>query len=221
MVTDFLLPSMLPFTIALGLIAAIAVIEAVTALAGSALSGLFDGFLPDIDTDLDISADGAFDGSPLQQAMAWLSIGQVPVLVLLILFLLGFGGSGLVIQQIADSALGAPLSAWVAVIPATLSGFCAMRWLGRGVARLIPQDETAAIDREALIGRGGVVTGGTAKRGLPAQVRIRDEHGTSHYLLAEPEDDSAEFGNGTPVIVVSVDGAKARVIPDPYGPARA
>ena len=83
------------------------------------------------------------------------------------------------------------------------------------IGRIIPKDETAAISRESFVGRMGVVSAGSARHGLPAQIRITDEHGTTHYLLAEPDDEGEEYGPGTPVIVVSLAGAKARVMRDP------
>ncbi len=91
-----------------------------------------------------------------------------------------------------------------------------MRVFGAALARAIPKDETEAVSRETLVGRLGIVTGGVAREGLPAQVRVTDDHGMAHYLLAEPEDAGESYPNGTPIIVVSLDGARARVMRDPH-----
>ncbi|WAP67575.1 OB-fold-containig protein [Jiella pelagia] len=229
MPTELFAAPLLPFSLALCGVLAIAVLEAVSAAIGHSLSGLVDDALPDLspgahagvdlhgDVEVGIAGgvDGAFDGSFLDAALDWLSFGRVPFLVLLILFLLGFGATGLVLQAALTGLIAAPLSPAVAAIPAVLGGGLFMRHLGRVVGRIIPKEETAAISRESFVGRMGVVSGGTARIGLPAQMRLTDEHGTTHYLLAEPDDEGEEYGPGTPVIVVSLAGATARVMRDP------
>ena len=225
MPTELFAAPLFPFSLALCGVLVIALLEALSAVIGHSLSGLVDDALPDlasdahagidVHADVDGGVDGAFAGSSFDAALDWLSFGRVPFLVLLILFLLGFGGTGLVLQAAMTSLLGAPLSPAFAAVPAIVGGGLFMRHLGRAVGRIIPKEETAAISRESFVGRMGVVSGGTARIGLPAQMRLTDEHGTTHYLLAEPDDEGEEYGPGTPVIVVSLAGATARVMRDP------
>lgn len=223
MPTDLFAAPLLPFSIALCGVVAIAVLEALSAIVGHSLSGLVDDAMPDLSAgphaefgvDGGAGVEGGFDGSFLDAALDWLSFGRVPFLVLVILFLIGFGGSGIALQAAADGLFGAPLAPLLAAVPALFGGGLVMRHLGRVVGRIIPKEETAAISRESFVGRMGVVSGGTARTGLPAQIRITDEHGTTHYLLAEPDDEGDEYGPGTPVIVVSLAGARARVMLDP------
>ena len=229
MPTELFAAPLFPFSLALCGVLAIALLEALSAVVGHSLSGLVDDALPDlspgahagidvhadVDANFDGGVDGAFDGSFLDAALDWLSFGRVPFLVLLILFLLGFGGTGLVLQTAATGLVAAPLSPVIAAVPAVFGGGLFMRYLGRVIGRVIPKEETAAISRESFVGRMGVVSGGTARIGLPAQMRITDEHGTTHYLLAEPDDEGEIYGPGTPVIVVSLAGATARVMRDP------
>ncbi|MBO0903545.1 OB-fold-containig protein [Jiella sonneratiae] len=223
-------PALFPFTLALCGVVAIAFFEAASTILGHSLSGLVDDALPDLSADahFDVggdlhaefdadaaSADGAFDGSSLGAVLDFLSFGRVPLLVLVILFLLGFGATGFVLQLIAEAISGGPASPGLLSVPAVAGGAVFMRFLGRVIGRIIPKEETAAISRESFVGRLGVVSSGTARTGLPAQIRITDEHGTTHYLLGEPEDDGETFGPGTSVIVVSLEGARARVMRDP------
>ncbi|MCB8837809.1 OB-fold-containig protein [Aurantimonas sp. VKM B-3413] len=216
-------PPLLPFTLALCGVLAIALLEALSAILGHSLSGLVDDAVPDIsashpemDAHLEVEGGhGAFEGSHFDAALSWLSFGRVPLLVLVILFLLGFGGTGFVLQVAAANLFSAALPPGLAAIPAVAGGGLFMRFLGRAIGRVIPKEETAAISRESFVGRMGIVSAGTARTGLPAQIRITDEHGTTHYLLAEPDDEGDAIETGTPVIVISLAGAKARVMRDP------
>ena len=94
---DFLLANEnLPFTVALAVMFGIAVLEGVMALMGFALSGVLDSLLPDM--DFDIEADVYADletPSPFSRLLGWLRVGKVPMLMLLIIFLTGFGLIGL------------------------------------------------------------------------------------------------------------------------------
>ena len=210
MIASLFEPAMLPFGLALCGLLLIAGIELVSALVGAPLSGILDEMAPDLDLDVDL--DGAFEGGPLETLLHWLSFGKVPVLVLLILFLAGFGAGGVAVQALAREATGAALPAAIAIGPALLLAVLAMHWLGGAIGRLVPKDETAAISRAELVGEAGVVTGGTARPGLPAQVRLTDRHGTTHYLLGEPE--GAEIPQGARVRVTAIEGHRARIVPD-------
>ena len=44
---------------------------------------------------------------------------------------------------------------------------------------------------------------GTARRGSPAQAKVRDEVGQTQYVMVEPEHDGEEFGAGEPVLLHS------------------
>lgn len=46
-----------------------------------------------------------------------------------------------------------------------------------------------------------MIAQGTARRGNPAQARIRDGHGNFHYVRVEPVDDGASYPQGTEVLI--------------------
>lgn len=163
----------------------------------------------------DLDADGGADGLT-GSVLGWLSVGRVPVLVLLLLFLLGFGASGLAVQGASEAVLGVTWPVGLAALPALAAGVLSMSLFGNALARVIPNDETAALRRADLVGLPGVVTGGTARADMPAQVRVADRHGTTHYLQAVPDDATATIASGTAVLVVSLEGARARIIADPH-----
>jgi hypothetical protein len=91
-----------------------------------------------------------------------------------------------------------------------------VRGLGALVAHIIPRDETSSVSEQTLIGRVGVIVGGTARRGLAAQARVRDSHGRSHYLMVEPDLDDDVLEDGTQVLIVSKAGAFHRCIANPH-----
>ena len=175
-------PANLPFSVALLVMLLIGAVEAL-GLGASAVH-------------LDLHAD--VHGGDL---LGWLGFGRVPLLMLIVLFLAFFGLAGLAVQQFAG-----PLTLWIAV-PAAAAAALPLTGLGaRGLARVMPQDETTAISLDSLVGRRGTITVGTARRGSPAQARVRDVHGQVHYVMVEPYDDDHAFAEGETVRLDRRDG---------------
>lgn len=193
----------LPFGVAACLMIGLGVIESVGMFTSVSPSQLLDNLLPE-------PPDG-FDG-----ALGWLHVGKVPMLVLLVLFLLGFSMSGYAIQILSHGAFGTYVPSWIAAVPAFLVGTSTVRAFGGLLARIIPKDETTAVSNQSLIGRAGVVITGTAKTGMAAEVRVRDQHGNSHYLMLEPDLPDEEFEQGTEVLIVKKAGATYRGIRNPH-----
>lgn len=224
----------LPFAVALGVMAALAVIEGLGLILGASPSNLLDSVLPDIDldgpdldldldvdADLDLDVDADVDGdlgsghSGPVELLAWLQIGKVPFLVWLATFLTTFGLFGLLIQTLAHSFWGNWLPALVASPVAFLGTLPVARGVVALLARVLPGDETSAVSEETFLGRVAVVTLGMASRGTPAQAKLRDEHGKSHYVLVEPTEEYETFISGTPVLLVQKHGAVFSAIRNP------
>jgi membrane protein implicated in regulation of membrane protease activity len=172
----------LPFAVALLVMLMIGAVEALGLGASAA--------------HLDLDADaGAGD------LLAWLGIGRVPLLMVLVVFLAAFGLAGLAIQQIVG-----PLPLWMAV-PGAIAAALPLTGLGsRGLARIMPQDETTAVSLDTLVGKRGTITIGTARRGSPAQARVRDVHGQTHYVMVEPHDEAHAIAEGETVLLARRDG---------------
>lgn len=173
----------LPFAVSLMLMLLIGLVEAI-GLGGAAI-------------DLDHDVGGAWLG--------WLGLGRVPLLILLTVFLALFGTIGLAVQQVATALLGAsltPLIASGAALLGTLplTGICA-----RGLARIMPHDETTAVPLESLLGRAGVITLGRAEQGHPARARVADRHGQAHYVMVEPDNAGQIFQEGETILLVHRD----------------
>lgn len=183
-------PANLPFAAALLLMLAIGAVEAV-GLGGAA-----------------VELDGDLDAGPL----GWLGIGRLPLLIVLIVFLALFGIAGLIVQQMAAGLGGAFLSPLIAV-PVAAAGALPLTGLaGRGLARILPRDETTAVSLDSLIGRVGAVTLGESRTGSPARVRVEDVHGQAHFVMVEPDNDGQIFREGETVLLVRRDAQAFRAI---------
>jgi hypothetical protein len=235
---EFLMASEnLPFTIALGLMVGLGVLEGVATLMGMGVSGMLDSLLPEFDVDIDLDLDalgGAADGlagadadgmhvvdahahswlGALSRLLGWLHIGRVPILMLLVLFLLSFGLLGLVVQSLALNTLQAMLPAFIACVPAFVGGILFVRGAGGILYRVMPRDETDAVSEQTFVGRVARITLGTARHGFPAQARLRDQHGQTHYVMVEPDDPMQTFTAGADVLLVRRASAVFFVIPN-------
>ncbi len=221
MLEFLLLPQNFPFSVALAVMLGIAVMEGVGTLFGAGLSSLLDSLIPDfdVDVDLDLDADadqaGAMGHGFFTGVLGWLQVGRVPVLVLLVIFLTGFGLIGLAVQGFVHGLLGLALPSVVAAVPAFLGAMPVVRVAGGLVARLVPKEETAAVSRESFVGRVATIVLGTAATGAPAQARLRDTHGRTHYVMVEPDMDGETFSAGESVLLVRSAGPRFRVIAPP------
>ncbi len=203
----------LPFAVALALMGLLLVMELITMAFGSALSSLLDGALPDMnldgDADVDLGASVETGGQlSLSAFLAWLKLDELPALVVLIVFLACFGLIGLAMQSMVASLVGEPMKAAVATVitlPLTLP---IMRPILSGVATVMPKDETESVSRSSFVGRQAVITLGTARSGSPAQARLHDEHGQSHYVMVAPAEGEPDLDEGQNVTLVEEQGAQ-------------
>ena len=220
-------PALLPFTAALIVLGLIATLELVGLLFGVAFSGLVDSALPDIEldaeADLEMDAELGGDGGPLHvdgpdipdmpsagplsQFLSWLCIGKVPVLILLAAFLLGFGLSGLIVQEASQSLLGIYIWPILVAVPALMVALPTTRYLGLTISKIMPKEETDAVSRNAFIGAVATIIRGEAEQGKPAEAKLRDVNGTTHYILVEPDQTGLKFAQGNEVLLVKKTGS--------------
>lgn len=204
----------LPFTVALGVMLILLLIEIVSLGFGVAASGVFDSMLPDVDGHGIHVGDGG--GSELagaqlaERCMQWLHIGRVPMLILIATLLTGFGLCGLALQWIAAQLTGALLPAWIAAPVTVFPALFFVHVVGDLIARVLPQDETDAVSSDSFVGRSATIVLGTARVGAAAQAWLRDEHGKRHYVMVEPRHDGDAFEAGERVRLVARDGARFR-----------
>lgn len=230
MLETFLSPGMTPFAVAIALMFIITAVELVGTMMGLSAASALDSLVPefdiDVDADLDMDIDGDMGASPLDadaivdgpgpgplsQLLGWIGIGKVPALVLLVVMLTAYGLAGLAIQSTMNAVTGHMLPAWLASIPAVMIMLPVTRTLGKGLAKVMPKEETEALSARQFIGKVAVITQGNAKAGLAAEAKYTDKFGTSHYLRVEPDASDITISQGTEVIIVSQSGATYKVI---------
>ncbi|WP_409525598.1 YqiJ family protein [Nitrincola sp. MINF-07-Sa-05] len=191
------------FTGALLLMLMIAVLEVAALLLGQGLSSALEALIPDSWLGGAEGLDGSEATGPLSKLLGWLRLGRVPLMMLLIVFLLCFGLLGLFIQARWLDLSGSLLPAWIAAPLVLVLCLPLVRGISGLIERILPRDETTAISADSLVGRIATITLGTARAGMPAQARVRDQHGYSHYVQIEPDDPSTELPQGTEVLILS------------------
>ncbi|MCJ2185014.1 YqiJ family protein [Novosphingobium sp. 1949] len=197
----------LPFTVALGVMAALVVMQ---------FFGLGDLLGADSDVDVDVSLEGHVEGVPghgLDSGLLSLvGLGRVPFMVWLIVLLSAFGVIGIAGQQFLEAFTGAPWSAWLAGPAAGVAALPLTGAIARPLGRLMPQDETSAIDRGVLVGREGEIVIGTAVPGSPARARVTDHFGQVHHVMLEPDNADQKFVEGERVLIVRREGELFKAI---------
>lgn len=185
----FLAPECAPFAIAAMILIGLTAIEILSMLLGFSLSELigkphFEGH------------DGVLAG-----LLSWINIGGVPLLILIMLALGMFAVTGFAIQTVAD-VIRAPLPAIAAAVPALAVTIPLVRGSTRMIARIVPRDETYAVEADDFVGRTGTVSIGPLDQGLPGRVSVKDAHGNWHQLRASAAKGESPLPIGAQVLLV-------------------
>ncbi|MBR1200344.1 DUF1449 family protein [Bradyrhizobium sp. AUGA SZCCT0240] len=183
-----------PFTIAAAIVAVLAVIELLSTMVGFSLSHI-------VGKDVEIEADGH---SAISGLFLWINAGRVPLLILLMLTLGMFSIVGFFLQAIAHS-VGISLPVSLAAVGAIIGAIPAVRVTSRAISRVIPRDETYAVDEADFVGQVAVVSIGPLDQGLPGRVRLKDVFGNWHSVPARAGPDSKALAVGTSVLLVDRD----------------
>ncbi len=214
-----------PFTLSLALLFGLLVLEVTLLFIGGSLMGdgaeadlgLIDGTEVDIDLgDFDLDgfdieapefdlemgdADVVVQPPPLHP-LAWLGFGKMPTLIWMATVFMSFAVAGIALQALASVSLGGPIPALLAAVPSAIASLWFTRHFGTAFAAVLPKSETQSVSIRQLGRRNGLVTQGTATRGTPAEVRVTDRYGNTHYLRAEPLHDADVIVQGAEVLVL-------------------
>lgn len=223
---------MLPFSVSFAVIFGLLIVEiAALLLGGSLMTGETNVELdaPELDLDfdgldvdaleidsMDFSEFDVMDADPVEAVpaapatggAAIFGLGKAPFAVWFICALLGFGVTGYALQSFMLGLLGQMLPAGIAALPALVMAIVFAKKVAAIFARMLPQVTTSAISERHMGRRMGVITQGTAARGKPAEVRIKDRAGNTQYLRAEPLRDDVALAQGTEVLVLRQRGQK-------------
>jgi membrane protein implicated in regulation of membrane protease activity len=188
----FMQPEVRPFAVAAVMIVLVGGLEVAGMVVGMSFSELFGHALD--------FGHGSND-SGAAQAVSWINVGSVPLMIFILLALGIFSISGFLIQDVARLVAG-PLPATAAGLIAAVVSVPLLRSSTRYAARLVPQDESYAVGLSDLVGRVGQVSVGPLDGGLPGRVRVKDVHGNWHMVTASAAPDSPPLDKGTSVLLV-------------------
>jgi len=192
---DILLaPDVRPFAVAAAIMVTLGGIELVTMIVGFSISELMGH-----DFALDSETHSGIGGLFL-----WINAGRLPLLILVILALGIFSIAGFLLQAIAHGA-GAIMPVSIAALVAAGLSMPVIRVASRGIARIIPRDETYAVNEADFVGHVAEVSIGPLDQGLPGRVRLKDVFGNWHSVAARASSDSAPLPVGARVLLVDRD----------------
>jgi Inner membrane protein YqiJ, N-terminal/Inner membrane protein YqiJ, OB-fold len=194
-VTDILLaPDVRPFAIAAAIMVTLGGIELLTMIVGFSISELIGK-----DFALEAESHSAIGGLFL-----WINAGRLPLLILMILALGVFAIAGFLLQAIAHS-VGTAVPVTLAALAAAAISLPAIRVTSRGIAHIIPRDETYVVDEADFVGHVAEVSIGPLDQGLPGRVRLKDVFGNWHSLVARASPESTPLPVGASVLLVDRD----------------
>ena len=194
-ISDILLaPDVRPFAIAAAIMVTLGVIEMLTTLVGFSF-GQFLGQDASVDTGSHHGLDGLF---------LWINAGRLPLLMLIILALGIFSIEGFLLQGIAHM-IGTTVPVAIAAVAAAAGSLPVIRSTSRGLARIIPRDETYAVSDADFVGKVALVSVGPLDQGLPGRVRLKDVFGNWHTVAARASLDSETLPVGASVLLVDRD----------------
>jgi hypothetical protein len=192
---DILLaPDVRPFAVAAAIMATLGGIELLTMIVGFSISEL-------------VGHDFALDSenhSGIGGLFLWINAGRLPLLILIMLALGIFSSAGFLLQAIAHGA-GATMPVSIAALAAAGLSIPVIRIASRGIARIIPRDETYAVNEADFVGHVAEVSIGPLDQGLPGRVRLKDVFGNWHSVAARTSSDSVPLPVGARVLLVDRD----------------
>ena len=194
-VGDILLaPEVRPFAVAAAIMVVLGGIELLTTMVGLSISEL-------VGHDFSVEAESH---NGLSGLFLWVNAGRLPLLILIILVLGIFSIEGFFLQGIAH-ALGLTIPASLVALVAAAGSLPVIRSTSRGLARIIPRDETYAVSDDDFVGQVATVTVGPLDQGLPGRVRLKDVFGNWHTVSARASRDSQDLAVGASVLLVDRD----------------
>lgn len=197
----FIHPSNLFFSVSLALMLLLGIVECLMLIAGASSQGFLDQFVPDSLFDAshpDFNIDA--DQSIWVQLLDWLYLGRIPVLIWFIIFLTTYALFGFITQGIFFHFTESYFPLWMIAPAALFLCMPIVRIVSAGIAKILPKDETTAIHSNELIGLTAEIILGEAKQNYPAQAKVKDHFGLTHYVMVEPETEII-FTQGQSVIL--------------------
>lgn len=189
------------YSIALGIVISLAILEGVGMLIGLSVMNMLDQISP-IDINVDFNVESTLTTGGLTPLLGWLCLNRLPLLVWLILFLTCFGMTGLSINFMLINTFSIIVPAWLSYSVSFIFACFLTRLIGKPLARLLPKNESSAISKDSFKGLIATITIGKAKIDSPSEASVIDRFSQKHYLMVAPENNHEEFTQGDQVVLV-------------------
>jgi membrane protein implicated in regulation of membrane protease activity len=155
-------------------------------------------------------------GSPGRWLMGFLGFGRVPMMMVLGSLALTWGLWGVAANGLLRPLLPSPAAFMGPSLALAAAGsLISTRGIVLLFGRLLPQDETSVISREALVGLTGKVIYPVTETG--GRIHVRDQFRTLHTASARVQPGAPHISRGTTVIVASMGPEDRYVIVEPLG----
>ncbi|MEQ9264736.1 MAG: YqiJ family protein [Balneolaceae bacterium] len=196
-----------PFLYAFYFMLGILSLEVLSLLAGLGISEVIDNLFDatDVGLEADVDGDVGLENSFLSKYIAWIKVKDVPMLILVIIFLAAFSMVGFLGQSILFRLFEIILPKWASITGAVFLGFPIYKWTARILGEKVFREETSALSEKTFIGQIAEINTGTARVGLPAEAKLKDHFGQLHYFMVEPEDENETFEQGSKVELIRKD----------------
>ena len=79
----------------------------------------------------------------------------------------------------------------------------------------MPKEQTEAVSQRGFVGRIAIIIRGEARTGHPAEAKLSDQYGQTHYLLVEPDEADAVLRAGQEVLIVRLVSGRYHAIDNP------
>ena len=170
-VTDILLaPDVRPFAVAAAIMVALGGIELLTMLVGFSISELVGKDVA-LETDSHNGLGGLF---------LWINAGRLPLLILIDPGARRVLDRGIPAARPRARRRHCRCRSRSPRIAAAAVSLPVIRVTSRGIARIIPRDETYAVNEADFVGHVAEVSIGPLDQGLPGRVRLKDVFGNWH-----------------------------------------
>lgn len=199
-------PAMVPFLTSLYILAGLVAIELALLVIGADLFHFVDDLLPDLG-DHDVGDMHGPDGPAIGKALAFVGVGRLPIVMVLMSFLALFGLAGYLGQHAAKAIAGGYLPLAAAVPAALVIALVATGRVAALLAKVLPAEETSAVAAGSLIGRTARVKYGDATFTRPASATVHDRWDHVHHIqIKASEPDEVIFEGQSAMLVSRLNG---------------
>lgn len=155
--------------------------------------------------------DASRDDNFGNRIMNILGLGQIPITLLIGIFMLTWGAFGMITNRFLEGIMKFPLIyIWPSLGITFITSLFFTRIMTAVVARIMPQTETYGISRLELVGSfGHTIYPVSEKAGT---VDIKDTYGTVHRVQAKTESSDETISSGQEVLIIDFDEEDKRFI---------